>query len=688
MKNHEIVVHRPPSTVRNTREWLAVERAALRAGVLWAALAILALALLLGPQLPLRYTIDVGYEEGYGSDLPLLRNFHTAERDASGTYRWTADGARIMVPGLGGRAVLLQLTFLPVGGEALARGPQATEIWGGGQLLARLPVRAEGRAYSFVLPAELVVQGRLDLTIRTATFVPTGDQRALGARLSGLRMTSVGGGLAMPDWLAGLGWLQVLVLGWLLMRRSLGLGHAGERGAGWLLLVAAALIGLAAWADPPRWALGAWPALAALGAAYGLALALRLALPWLADRVGVKLGPSALGWLTLIVCAAFAMRYGGRLYPSAMHGDIGWHTNRMREALLGQIFLLSENRGIPFPYPPGPYLALAPFTLLGTSLPLTLQIGAALADALSAVLVYGLARGALGQRVALLAAATYVLSAATLMTTWWSFDTHIYSQFFALLAVASLGLAAERWHAHDRAARRGWVLAAGLALTLVFLGHLGFLINTALLVGGLVLLVWAASWRGVGWARALRWPLSLAYSGGLVFALLFFYSSYLPLFLAQAQIAATSGVAGLANRELIERAVLWEQLWYKGLLAHFGFFPVALALLNIWGLPSRALRGGRLAPTGALLALMAGSFAVSACFGALPFVTRVNSSTRWLMFSAWAVAVGAALGWAGLWRRGWAGRLVALATMAVVLWNTALFWIGPMLFRIRPPEPF
>jgi hypothetical protein len=58
------------------------------------------------------------------------------------------------------------------------------------------------------------------------------------------------------------------------------------------------------------------------------------------------------------------------------------------------------------------------------------------------------------------------------------------------------------------------------------------------------------------------------------------------------------------------------------------------------------------------------------------------------MFSAWAVAVGAAVAAQLLWRCGRGGRLVVLAMGGVVLWNTAMIWLGPLIWRIRPPEPF
>ncbi|MFQ3683297.1 hypothetical protein, partial [Roseiflexus sp.] len=48
-------------------------RTTLRDGALWRTLALFALLLALVAQLPLHYAIDVGREDGAGSDLPLVR---------------------------------------------------------------------------------------------------------------------------------------------------------------------------------------------------------------------------------------------------------------------------------------------------------------------------------------------------------------------------------------------------------------------------------------------------------------------------------------------------------------------------------------------------------------------------------------------------------------------------------------
>jgi hypothetical protein len=702
-------------------------RAAITAPALYVLLVGMLAGFLLIVQLPLHYSIDVGVEEGYGGDLPLLSDFNTAEKDEHGTYRWTADKATITLPGVGRRPVEVQLDFFPIGPEALAAGPEEIVIWAADEQLATLPVRREGAHYAFLVPRDLMSGGTLDLTIRTHTFVPANpdDPRALGTPMDRIQVETPSGHLpAAPDLGAVVMWLLAVLLCWIAVMRAL----AAVPGARWwaasFVGTGAVLVVLAAWLDPARWAFGAQPALIVAAISNLLVLVLRPVCVALAARLDIPLTARSLGWLLLIVVLAFGLRYGGRLYPRSMHGDIGFHTNRFYEVTRGHVYLLSRNRGVDFPYPPGPYIALAPFTLVGAGPPAVLQLGAALVEGLSALLLYTIVaragkasrdwkqrrlpaalRGLDSQddrwyiRLALLAAAIYVFTAAGFMTTWWSFDTHIYTQFGTLLLITVLhdmGLRSvlrddsSRAEAGDTTPRRVmsnstrlfWTVLIFVLCSLVFLGHFGFFINTVLLGGLMLLLVWPATWRGAGWAHSLGLPLTLAgiVAGVLAFGL--FYSYFMPLFMAQAQATAEGGLTGLANRPPVERSRLWDVLWNAGMIQHFGFFPLLLAPIGVGALARR----GR--PALVTVALIVGSFLVSLMFAILPFITLSTQSTRWLMFSAWAIAVGAALAVGLMWRNGRAARVVVVAMAGYVLWNTVVLWVGPMLWRIRPPEPF
>jgi hypothetical protein len=72
----------------------------------------------------------------------------------------------------------------------------------------------------------------------------------------------------------------------------------------------------------------------------------------------------------------------------------------------------------------------------------------------------------------------------------------------------------------------------------------------------------------------------------------------------------------------------------------------------------------------------------------LPLITLSSITTRWLMFSAWAVAVGGALGLAQLWRRGRGARVVAITMALYVGWLTLALFIAAMALRQAPIEPF
>jgi hypothetical protein len=713
-----------PNTVPGRlRGWLSAALTAeahawgrvLRWPPLYGVLGVLLLGFVLAAHLPLHYSIDVGIEEGYGGDLPHLRAFNTAERDEHGTYRWTRDRARIVIPGLGQRGVHLRLDFFPISPEAVAQGPDLINLWIGEEQLAALPVQRAGASYLLRVPDELLQGGTLDITIRTHTFVPANpdDPRSLGTPLDRITVSAPGGGFFIaPDWGAVLLWLGAALLVWATVLRALeavpgarwwALGFVGGPGA--LLLLASVL-------DPARWAFGAQPALVAALWSYLLVLLLRPAFAALAARLDIPLTPRTLGWLLLIVVLAFGLRYGGRLYPRSMHGDIGFHTNRFNEVTWGQVFLLSRNRGVDFPYPPGPYVMLAPLALVRPDPPYLLQLGAALVEGLSAALIYAIvaragkacadwraraypaALHATGPPTlagytgtALLAASIYVFTAAGFMTTWWSFDTHIYTQFFTLLLLAAVNhVSLHRVLYGSR--ERGALHPAALTLVLfvlcalVFLGHFGFFINTVLLGGLMLLIICLAAWRKAGWARPLGTALALAGVGAGIVAFLLFYGYYIPLFRAQAQVAASGGLTELANRPPVERAYLWRVLWDAGFVQHFGFFPLLLAPVGVWLLA----RWGR--PAWVTATLIGGSFAVSAVFAVLPFLTLSTQSTRWLMFSAWGVAIGAAVAARWLWRRGAVGRLAVVVMAGFVLWNTVVLWLGPMLWRIRPPEPF
>lgn len=646
--------------------FIAQEWRALRAPALWIALVCFLAAALLSAQLPHQYVIDVGYEEGVGhTDLPFLRDFNTAEQGLYGSYRWSGGNSKITLPGFGTQAALVEFHWLPIDERIVSIAPTTYQVWQNEHLLAEIPVRRSGSRQWLLVPA--AADGNLRIRIVSDTFQPPQDPRWLGLPLAHITIATVSQGWVWPavDRLAW--WVGAVVLGWLTLARTL------DRWAGWSLAMAIGALSLAILFDPVRWAFGAEAAFAALALTYPLAIGVQIWLRGQSWPAGID------GTLTAMVAIAFATRIGGRFYPTSMPGDIGFHTNRFHEALGGLITIVSNNRGIDFPYPPGAYFLLAPLRLLGVETPLVLQIGAALADSLSGLIIYVIARRVLPPRSALLAAGVYIFTAATYLTTWWSFDTHIITQALYLLLIWGVIRAWEDWQAGQYS--REWVLGIAALSAMVFLGHFGFLLSSGALFALLIAIVWGAGWRGTAWAQRVRWPLTIAIGCGALIAIVFFYSAYLPIFLDQLERVRSGGLPAVAGRAPASRETLWRTLWQAGLIAHYGFFPLPFALGGLWLL--NRWQGWQIT-TG----LMALSFVVAIIFATLPFITQISNSPRYLMALGWAIAIGAAAACDVLWRRGWWGRLSVLIVGLLVLLNTLWYWLTPMLWRARPPEPF
>lgn len=633
----------------------------------------LTVALLVGMGLllnrPLRYTINVGYAEGWHSDLPLLREWNTPEpygaqaHDLS--YRWSGERSSIWLPGLGRRAWLITLEQL-----AASAHPQVAEgnFWlSGPDMAVSHPLAAHRRLHVLVTPTTSAGE-RLLLT--APTFTPPGDPRLLGVPIATLQLETLPAPIQLPT--PRLLWPPVLLLlGWITLRLS-GASLRIAALAGGLLLVL--LLGTL-WGDPLRFALAGPPLL--IGAAWGIGVGLttRLALPRLLDRLELAAAPGFVNGSAWLAGLSMTLRYGGRLYPESMVGDLGFHVNRLQEVTQGLIHLTSRHRGIDFPYPSAVYVLLAPLQVLPLAPTTLVEWSAALCGVLGLLAVALLTLYSLRcARVAIMAATTYALLAPPLMALWWSFLAHIFAQELVVVLIAVLVVGWPRLG-------RPWGMALSFAvLTLIFLGHFGLWINVSLLLAGLLALGW---WRGrTTNARAPLRGLTLAFGAAQATALLLFYSAYDELIrdkIAQFLAGGMSAVQG--GRPAIGRQALLASLWHDGLVAHYALIGMPLALLGgVW--LTQRLRNH------ALVWVFWGTLAVAGVQSAIPFITASTITTRWLSFCAWAVAVGVAIVLEQLWRRGWRGQMLAILLLGWIGGTTLWMWLGALGYRIRPPEPF
>ncbi len=618
---------------------------------------------------PLRYTINVGYAEGWHSDLPLLRDWNTPEPYGAQaddlSYRWSGEQSSVWLPGLGRRTWLITLDQL-----AASAHPQAADgdFWlSGPDMAVSHPLAAQRRLHVLITPATSAA-GLLYLT--APTFTPPNDPRVLGVPIATLQLETLPGPIQLPT--PRLLWpLALLALSWITLRLS-GASLRATALAGVLLLI---LLLAALWSDALRFALAGPPLL--IGAAWGvgIGLATRLALPRLLARLELAPAPGFVNGSAWLAGLSMTLRYGGRLYPESMVGDLGFHVNRLQEVTQGLIHLTSRHRGIDFPYPSAVYVLLAPLRLLPLAPTTLVEWSAALCGVLGLLAVALLTLHSLRcERTAILAAATYALLAPPFMALWWSFLAHIFAQ--ELVAVLIAVLVVGWWRLGQP-----WSMALTYAmLTLIFLGHFGLWINVSLLLAGLLALGW---WRGRNTnARAPLRGLALAFGAAQATALLLFYSAYDELIrdkIAQFLAGGMSAVQG--GRPAIGRQALLASLWHDGLVAHYALIGMPLAVLGGVWLTQR--RRGH-----ALVWVFWGTLAVAGLQSAIPFITASTITTRWLSFCAWAVAIGVAIVLEQLWRRGWRGQTLAILLLGWIGSTTLWMWLGALGYRIRPPEPF
>lgn len=636
-----------------------------------------ALLTLLCAQAPLGYAFSVGVERGPTSDRPFLQSFYPTEGEwPDGLFRWSrGEGATIEFPGVGRRGMLLELSIASHRSQHFPDAPPTllTLRSEGTATPPSFALRREGAHYFVYLPPEALSNGALRVQLDTPPWQNEGDSRSrIGVALAErVRLTSVRpGGFVLPDLALLFGLPLCLGLLWASVRL---IGFEQSTSA-FLLLPLALLAPLFLLVDAPRFGfIGPWAVQFGLVSLIATVVCL-LIMPVVLQRFSAFRSPGSERWLILLMVLAFALKYGGRLYPESMPGDIQLHINRYMLTIFGDLAIEAKHRGLPFPFPPGYYFLLAPLTLTGLDPRTLFPILAGIFEAASLPLVYLLMLRVTGQaRLAVLASAIYGLTATGFMNTWFSFHTQVSTQWFTALLMLLL---ATRWPQYHKPAT-WWVLV--LVLIQMFVGHIGTFLN-GLVLGALVV--------PVLWARATtpeqrRASIALLAAGATAAAFvgLFYYSVSAGLIAEQLGGIATRGLVEVSGKRPLPAAEHVWVLWEGGLITHYGFFPVLLAIPGVLAL-------GRWQPRSVLPLLIWATFALTAAQAILPFLTQSAIQTRWLTFAAMAIAMASAAGVALIWRRGRMARVVVLAMAGYVCWISLVIWAEAMVWRLPPIEPF
>ncbi|NJO82419.1 MAG: hypothetical protein HC828_06075 [Blastochloris sp.] len=648
-----------------------------RLGVVVASCALLALLM---TQLPFSYRFSVGVPSGPARDAQFLGSFYPPGRvedkplpGRKDFARWSrAQSSFLELRGVGRRGVVVEFEVVSHRAQWDSTAPPTVvRLRSDDFAIAPLPLRLEGAHYRVYVPPEALADGRLLLSPDTDVWQSQGNDRdrRLGiaiARTVTVRSVSHNG-LVTPDQQMLWGWTLGLVLLWLSVR----IAGFGANGALGLTLPLAVALPLLLPLDPPRVALtGDWLFSAGL---LGLLTAVVSigGVPLLLRRAGALPAAGLLRWLILLMVISVALKYGGRLFPGSMTGDLQLHVNRYTGALHGQLYLEAEHRGLPFPFPPGHYLILAPIVLLGQNIRDVFQYTAGMFEAAAVLLMYLIVVIAGGsKRLGVVAAAVYALTSAGYMLIWHSFQTHIGAQWFQIALILMLVALWPRYRE-----RGGWAIIA-LLTAIVFLSHIGQFLNT-LLLGLLVApVIWFRA-RDAQERTSATWLLIAGVIAGALAGLLY-YSAFIDRIWEQTIIAATGGLNTLTGKRPIPREETLRVLWSGGLITHFGFFPVALAV------PGVLLLAQWLKRRTPALSLIWLTFAVSLSQALLPLWTLSALSTRWFTFATWAIALTGAAAFLALWRRGRVARLVTLAIAAYIIWIAILVFVQAMALNIHP----
>ncbi|GAB4127612.1 MAG: hypothetical protein Fur005_10120 [Roseiflexaceae bacterium] len=631
----------------------------------WLSLLVALLAGVLAYQQPFGAQLAIGGDPQTrlrGYDTPFLDGVNAPEPDRpeaewwqlpERAYRWVEPNAFIMLPAVGGDHWITSLTL---GSGRPDGSPIMVQIQAGTAASQTVVVPAGERRFLFLSAAP---QGNLQIQLQSPAFAAPGDSRDLGVVLYQVSIQPLDHAARAPA--LGQVALQLAITAALyLCLRQIRLGARAAWAGTFILnltfawLIATDRLGLTI-ATPGL----AWLALACLFLLpilklFGQHVAITVGLP-------AQAATPAMG----IALAGFALRLAGVTHPYTRFSDLGFHVNNLLRLIRGEVFLLA---GLPCeagagqaPYPPAQYLTLAPFRLLledGQRWQVTLlvQAGVALLEALGAYAIWLLLRRVgSGQRAALFGAALYLLPLPLLRAYSIGEMANLFGQVFVpllLLVLACWPITPIRG--------RGAVLAM-LLVAFMLLSHTGVTISAVALLAGWGLIRLPAHKQEQIW-----WLAGAAVSAGAI-ALLLFYSAY--AFLPESNRAVVAELASQGQicppgRPFGQKVLATIGL---GIGAQGALAPALLLAALIGGVAKRTSRIGIL-----LLAALLGTL--------FSFATLLSSDqpVRWAHFLFPALCVAAGVGFAAWWRRGLAGRLLAIALLASVLSYGAIAWIDQL----------
>lgn len=362
-------------------------------------------------------------------------------------------------------------------------------------------------------------------------------------------------------------------------------------------------------------------------------------------------------WLSGVPVAVFTclivIKLAGTLFPAYLPTDTLFHANRFTATMAGNFYTTAFGQGQTYPYPPGTYLLVAPLSLVFGDLRWLLPVCSIVIDA-SSVFVLAFMLRSYGERVVGWACLLYAVMPVAVLVHWQGGFTQSVGQWFGLLLIAALVEQASSLHPVRRSV---WLLLAlGLFATV---GHFGVVLNLGLMSVVLFALL-AMRRKGVVYAFVL--PVAA------VVMLMFYYSAFGQLFIAQlGNLTASSADQGGSRLFLLRRFV-----WELGIRDHYQGVYLALALLPLVALMPHN-------PRTAILRRVCGAMLLTSAVLMVLQIAILFNPTRYLVFMYPAVAALAGFTLSALARQQWGWALTRALVCFSVFTSLSIWAAGVAL---------
>lgn len=597
----------------------------------------------------------------------------SATLSAARTYRWTMGDGAIALPALGRGAWRVSLAAVVAHPDGR---PLHARLIANGVTIAQLPDYADLRRLSVVVPASVVGDGDLTLAIVSDTFV---DPRPLGVLIEGVAVTPVvnGPGALLPPWgmlvavlvvavclYGSLRWVQVGA--WVAAVVGLGVVVVGA----WALIVYRFPMGFYV----PRLALLMFLSMLLTPVVSWLSV-------WLFRRAGVPLVPWFAQALMVIFLVGFWLKAGGMVFPYMRAIDVGWHMDRVRWILDGNLAAMyrpgafsesvmpvNEWGASPpvIPYSPFFHLFATVFVLFPWPMEVSANVFSAVVDTSHVFLMALLARkSGLSARMTLFGVLAYAVTPVTFLLHNWGNVPTTFGIWWTLVATVVMVVG------YPYLGRRGpFVLLVAISLacmlfyTVMAAFHLAFVFFFVVLV---------LAMRGWVDMRPLR-PLVLATGLAFVLSVLVYYGQYVPGMIARTlpymATVFTRGPQSVGVERLPFSQYLLSyiphldyHMWPGDYLYYGVGVPLMFVVPGFW-----ALRGRRL-----LWVVLAAWFSVGVLFLLAGY--RISMVDKQLFYVLPAVMVCWSVYAERYWLRGRWGRAMIVALYAFTFVAALNLWV-------------